>query len=123
MTKFTFRLQRVLEWRQAQVRVEEVHLARKRAVVQKVDAEIAAVAKQASGAQRELIALSRVTGAELAALGAFREQCIVRTMQLTLQRAEAQKAVEQQILKTAQCRRQARLLERLRERRVEEWRL
>ena len=122
MKKFSFRLQRVLEWRDAQARLEEGRLGVLRAAVQASESAIAAIAQESEVASRQILTARSVSGEELAALGDHREQAIVRTMQLTLRRAEAQRAVDFQLKKVADRRREARLLERLRERRLSEWR-
>jgi len=120
--KLSFRLQRVLDWRAAQVRVEEVQLSRLREALQAVDGEIASVQRASAAAQREILAARSASGAELALLNQFREHSTLRTRQLAQRRAAAQQAIDRQMEVVTERRRQARLLERLRERRVQEWR-
>lgn len=122
MNKFTFRLDRVLEFRQAQARLEESHLARLHHQVSVYDQNLSSLAQQRETESRALLASSSVTGSEMEALSAHHDHLTVSAMQVSLRRTETQKALALQVQKTMEARRGAQLLDRLRARRFEEWR-
>lgn len=69
-----------------------------------------------------MLASSSVTGRDMEALSAHRAHLTVSAVQVTARRTETQKALALQVQKTMEARRRARLLDRLRARRFEEWR-
>jgi flagellar export protein FliJ len=121
MTCFHFRLQKVLEWRQKQLELEEVRLKQQAATVSNLDQ--ASVELQSTGLKAELQVRSypSVSGYDLAALAGFRQYVQVRSRDLAARRDEAQKSLEAQQNVMLEARRRCRLLERLKERRMSEW--
>lgn len=122
MTSFRFRLEKVLEWRRLQLEQEESSFRQQAAALAVLDRKIAEL--QASGVRAELQVRewSPVAGADLAALGSYRSNVRQQQSRLAVQRQEyaRQLAARQQSLLEAQ--RRCRLLERLHERRLREWR-
>jgi hypothetical protein len=119
--KFAFRLGRVLYWRHTQLRIEEAELRRLQAEVRALDAELEAVSREREAARRDLLAAGNVSGQELAAMNLFREHSLARSAQLAGRRAAAREAAARQMEKVTGRRRQARLLERLKERHFRDW--
>jgi hypothetical protein len=122
MTPFRFRLEKVLEWRRLQLEQEELRFRQQTAALAALDrsrAELEAAGVRAEEQVREWMPLS---GADLGALGAYREEVRRRERQIAGQRRECVQAMaaRQKVLLEAQ--RRCRLLERLKARRMEEWR-
>lgn len=123
MSAFRFRLERVLEWRRAQLAMEEARYRERLGALAALDGESAAL--EASGVEAEV----RVrgwhprSGGDLAALAAFRHGLRVRRQQIAGQRAKCAAALEAQSKAMLEAQRRCRLLERLRERREAEWRV
>jgi hypothetical protein len=122
MTSFRFRLEKVLEWRRLQLEQEEARFRQQAAALATLDrsrAELQAAGIRAEVQVREFRALA---GADLSALGAYRADVRRRETSLADQRQECARelASRQQALIEAQ--RRCRLLERLKERRLAEWR-
>jgi len=121
MKKFSFRLERVLAWRQTQARLEEAKLDGLRAERNNLDRHQAVLAASVQEAQNSLMTASSVTSSEFAALehyrmAAARESARVRQAQLAVD-----EKIALQMQAVMERRRDAKLLERLRERRLEEW--
>jgi len=121
MTAFRFPLERVLAWRRTQLEMEE---ARYRQCLDAVAAlDHARAELEASGIQAEVQvrAWRPVAGGDLVALGAFRHAVRAREQQIAKRRAESAQAAAAQLKIMLEARRRCRLLERLKERRLDEW--
>ncbi|HWQ56915.1 MAG TPA: hypothetical protein VN442_24720 [Bryobacteraceae bacterium] len=121
MTRFRFRLESVLGWRRAQLEAEEFRLQPLLEACARVEQEIAAIEQARSVAEREVRASGAVAAPELWALSAYRDAARGRAVSLAVRRRECGAEVERQRERIAAARRRCRLLERLRERRLEEW--
>ena len=122
MQSFRFRLDKALEWRRAQLDVEEARYKRELATLAELDRRRDALLDSARRAEAQVREWDSVTGRDLAALGEFRLQVKVCERDLVLQRAEQLKRIAAQQAAMLEASRRCRLLERLRERRLEEWR-
>lgn len=122
MASFRFPLGKVLEWRRTQLEMEEIKFKRESAALAEIDRLRAEC--EASGIKTELQvrAWTPVTGRDLEALGSFRLQVKAREAGIALQRAGQVKKLEAQQAAMLEARRRCRLLERLKEQRIEEWR-
>jgi hypothetical protein len=122
MTSFRFRLQRVLELRRTQLEIEQARHQRHLAAVAALDR--ARVEIEASGIQAEVQVRqwSRVEGKDLGALEEFRRAVRKKQKDIGLRRAESSKAANAQLAVMLEAQRRCRLLERLKERRLAEWR-
>jgi flagellar export protein FliJ len=121
MTTFTFRLEKVLRWRQAKLELEQFALSRLLAEFARWDAVIA----QLEGARREaenaVLSCGPVAGGDLAALAAYQER-VQKERQISLdRRRNCEQRIEQQRAKLLAARREFRLLEKLRQVRRAEW--
>jgi hypothetical protein len=121
MKTFAFRLERILQWRITSLKTEEMRIEkiRFRLELARVENEklvqVLLRAKQSTGNQ------TPVKGADLHALDSY-------TIRLAAEIALAEKkmsalsdAIEKQMLVVSDCDRNVRLLERLRDRRREDW--
>jgi flagellar export protein FliJ len=121
MKRFEFRLQKVLEWREKQLEIEDARYKQQMAGIAALDRARAGI--EAAGVQAEMQLRSEraVSGQDLAALAGFRLHVRTRAIEIAAQRAEAQKRLEAQQLVMLEARRRCRLMERLKERRLAEW--
>jgi hypothetical protein len=121
MTTFQFPLQRVLDWRQTQLRIEEAKLRQHAAAIAQLDITRDLLRSSAATAETGVRSEAAIAGTDLAALGNFREHTREQQRKIAAQRAtQARQMAEQQIVVT-EARRRARLLEKLRERRRHDW--
>ncbi|MFB3825902.1 MAG: hypothetical protein ACE15B_04000 [Bryobacteraceae bacterium] len=122
MKAFRFRLEAALGWRGAELRLEEQALEKALACAAQAASEAAAVEAEIARAGRELLEAESRTGAELAAHARWREALVQLGGEMAARRAEAERAAAAQRLRVMEARRRVRLLERLRERRLAQWR-
>jgi hypothetical protein len=123
MSPFRFSLARVLEWRRTQLEIEEAKYQRSLAAVAALDRARAEM--EATGIQAEVQVRSwhPVAGNDLVALSRFRQSIRAREKQIASRREEAAKAAGVQLKAMLEAQRRCRLLERLKERRLAEWRI
>ena len=121
MKTFRFPLDKALEWRRKQLEREESLLRIRSAALAEVDRARAELEAAALTAELEVRRAGSVTGAELSALDAFRLQARIEDRRLATVRDQRAREVETQQAAMLEARRRCRLLERLRERRWEEW--
>ena len=122
MKPFRFPLAQVLQWRRGQLDVEQARLRQHAAELAELDrlrAELDAAAVRAEVQVRDW---STLAGRDLAALAGFRSYVQNEERTLAGRRAECQKQFEAQQQITLEAQRRCRLLERLEERRLAEWR-
>ncbi len=121
MKKFEFPLSRVLDWRQTLARIEELKLERLYAELRAIESREAELLAERSRSERAAAEARSQTGSELAALDAFRRFAIAEHTRLEQLRAESKKRIADQIGVVALKRRDVRLLEHLKDRRMGEW--
>jgi hypothetical protein len=119
MNAFTFRLERVLHWRITSLRLEEARLKQTRATLEVARTERERLSHALSQAKQQTETF--LTGADLLALDRYAAS-LDKQVALSDQRITAlSEATAKQTLVVARCDRDARLLERLRCRRLAEW--
>ena len=123
MTPFRFPLERVLHWRRVQLEWEENQLQRQAAALAAVDRERAELAAAAARTEIQVRQWSPLSGRDLAGLASFRAHVKNEERRLAGQRAKQQAQLDVQRRAMLEARRRCRLLERLRERRLAEWRM
>lgn len=121
MKKFAFPLERVLGWRQTQVRLAEAELARLRAGRAALDRERVELERAVELARRELADSGETTAAELGALEHYRRASASQVARLERAGRQQDESIAQQMREVLERTRQARLLERLRETRLAAW--
>ena len=121
MTTFRFNLERVLQWRQTQLELEEIKFKKAGAAV--ADLERARVELEAAGARAEIQVRqwSPLAGRDVSALGGFRIHVEMEEREMAGQLAQRRKELQAQENAMLEARRRYRLLERLKERRRAEW--
>jgi len=123
MNAFRFPLEKVLDWRRGELELAELKLRQLAAAVAAVDQARADM--EAAGIREEarVRAWSPLRGSDLAALGGFRLFVRKRNAELAAQRVECVERLAAGRGAVLEARRRLRLLERLKERRWEAWRL
>jgi hypothetical protein len=121
MNNFRFHLQKVLEWRQTQLELEEAKFKQQLAAVAELDRARAALEAAGIRAEVQVREWRPVAGRDVTALGGYRLHVMAREQEIAGQRANRQTALDTQEGVMLEARRCCRLLERLKERRREEW--
>jgi hypothetical protein len=121
MKKFTFPLSRVLDWRAIQARTEESKLEVLYAELRGIDAQETLLVQELAASEQAVLRAGAATGAELAALDGFRRHVAARHTRLEQQRAECSQRVAAQIQIVVVRRRDVRLLDRLKQQRLNAW--
>jgi len=134
LKKFIFPLDRVLEWRRTQQRLEEVKLERLNADLGALDSRLRMLEAERRRALAELTgglgeltetragAQHHVTGFDLAAVDRYRKSAAEQASRLAASRIELAGRLAAQVQELANRRRDVRLVERLREQRFQAWR-
>ena len=121
MKSFKFPLEKVLELRRTQLGLEEAKHKREVAAVAAIDKRRAEVEAAGVKAEIEVRLWNPIQSSDLVALGNYRLKVKAEESALAKHRFDAaQKLAAQQKL-MLEARRRCKLLERLRERRLEEW--
>lgn len=121
MKKFSFPLGRVLAWRHARTRVEEAALEKLRAELRTLEQQRAGLNQSVVEARDSLLGSRSATAIEIAALEHYRAAAAQEAVQLGHSRVVLEQRIAQQTAMVADRRRNAKLLEKLRERRLKEW--
>jgi hypothetical protein len=122
MKKFHFPLDRVLAWRQTQVRLEEVTLARLNAERQLLELRIGALDQALAEARAHRLGVKSALPIEIAALEHFQASAAAQSRHLLREAGSLEAKIAQQSQVVIGRRREAELLGRLRERRLDAWR-
>ncbi|MGH9721621.1 MAG: hypothetical protein ACRD8O_15545 [Bryobacteraceae bacterium] len=121
MRKFQFELSRILDWRRRQLEVEETKLAPLLAEQRAIETERAATEREETEANVAIATVHSTTGEELAAFDAYRLYLKDVRKRIESRLANCANSIEKQRQAIVTARRQVRLLERLKERRRNEW--
>ena len=121
MKAFHFPLEGVLGYRHTQVRVEEAKLERLHHELRTIQAHEATLRSEREQAQAALVTARSAIGAEFAALEHYRRAAARLSLRLEQAHADCNQRIASQMQELAQKRRDARLLEKLHERRLKEW--
>jgi flagellar export protein FliJ len=121
MTPFRFRLEKVLAFRRVQVELEEARYKQQSAAVAELDQMRAEL--EANGIRTEIQVRdwSPLTGSDLTALAGFRSRVQKEEQAIALRRSQAVQQLETLKRSMIEARRRYELLERLREKRLTEW--
>jgi flagellar export protein FliJ len=122
MKAFRFTLERALDWRRTELEQAEIAFKQQTAALAEIDRQRAETETADVLAQMEVRAWRPVSGSDLAALGAFRVESQRRQEKLRACRVEREKELSSRWKAMMEARRRLRLLERLKERRLSEWR-
>jgi hypothetical protein len=121
MKKFAFPLERVMDFRRMQARLEEVKLEGLYAELRATDAREAALIAQKTQSENTLRTEKSVTGFDLELFATFREAMTIEQNRLQQARAACRKRIDAQLAVVVVKRRDVKLLEKLKEQRFEKW--
>jgi flagellar biosynthesis chaperone FliJ len=123
MNAFRFPLEKVLDWRRSELDLAELKFQQLTAAVAAVDRARAEL--ETAGTRAEILVRdwSPLCGRDLASLGNFRLHVRKKNQELAVRRAECVTRLADGRSAMLEARRRFRLLERLKERRFEDWRL
>lgn len=121
MKKFAFPLERVMDFRRMQARLEEVKLEGLYAELRATDAREAALIAQKTQSENALRTEKSVTGFDLELFATFREAMTIEQNRLQQARAACRKNIDAQLAVLVMKRREVKLLEKLKEQRFEKW--
>jgi flagellar export protein FliJ len=121
MIAFRFPLQKALDWRKAQLELEEIQFRRQTAAMADLDSASAQLNASGKTAERQVRDWNPVSAGELAALGSYRLHVKLKESELAAPRAECRQELDRRQSVMLEARRRLRLLERLRERHLAEW--
>jgi hypothetical protein len=121
MKKFAFQLSRVMDWRSAQARAEEIKLERLHAELRAIDVRDANLKQERAESERALLAAPVATGSELAALDVFQRYTGAERTRIARARTDCNRRIAAQLDVVSVKRREVRLIERIKERRFKSW--
>ncbi len=123
MKKFHFPLDRALEWRRTQARIEQIKLEGILGELRRIEAQSAEVQVELDVAQRAIVQSSSSLGSELLSFHTFRRASHTRSAALERNRAACLEKIRVQREVVSRKERDVRLLEKLREDRLRLWNL
>src|SRR5258706_7849985 len=121
MRKFAFPLDRVIEWRRTEARIEESKLDRLHTELRAIDVRRAALEQERRISEQATLSAGAITGYELAALDTFQRFTVAERGRLERARIPFQDRAPKRIEAVTAKHREVRLLERLGENRLEGW--
>jgi flagellar export protein FliJ len=122
MRGFQFSLERVLSWRRTELRAEEARLGPLVAERARLEAAHVEIVRAHAHAQEDLLSSGPVSGAELEALAHYRVRLEKQKIAVEQNARQCGERIAAQRARIVETQRRARLLEKLRGRRLEEWR-
>jgi flagellar export protein FliJ len=123
MQNFRFSLEKILSWRRTELHGEEARLATLFAGRSRLDTARAEIRSVRDGSARRLIEAGGIDGTDLALLSGFLRRLENELIALDRQRAQSGEAILKQRAQVLEFHRRVRLLEKLKDRRLGEWRL
>jgi flagellar export protein FliJ len=122
LKNFRFSLERVLSWRRTELEREEASLAPLLAERSRLETAGQRILADLARAGRELVAAGPVDGSDLSALAGYRARLEKERTANERDRAGSTESIALQRARVTEAHRRFRLLEKLRGRRLEEWR-
>ena len=123
MEAFRFRLEKVLNWQRTVTGLEEARTRQSLAALADMQAARVQLAAARREAGEQLLAAPALHPQDLTALAEFREGLATRDQELRKREQDCQQRLAEQRRRWMEARRRCRLLERLRERRLAEYRV
>jgi flagellar export protein FliJ len=121
MRSFQFRLHRVLDWYRKKQQIEEARLAECRNALVAVEGKIALLMAERASADRDLLSRAAVPAVDFLNLGRYRLRAQRLETEYTQERQRCELACREQIERVQKAQRQVKLLEKMKERRLEEY--
>ena len=122
MAQFRFALDKILRWRGIELANEEAKLQRLIQERNRIDAMLNRIADERSGLTGAISVLPTLQGADFRAMAAYSLRLRQNVEKLKEGRTRIEHSLAAQQRKYADAKRRVRLLEQLKERRIERWR-
>jgi flagellar export protein FliJ len=122
MKAFEFRLQRVADYRQQQLDLEKNRLQNLAGQMQRLEDERESLERQRKDAERNVAGRGEnLTGEDVMALASFHEYVTRRSKEIQRQKTELAAKIEKQRTVVVEAERRVKLLDRLKDRKLQEW--
>ena len=121
MTRFQFRLERVLHWRGVELTAEETKLKRLMQEAAAIDARVEALQRALAQIPHQIAALEGLNGSDLGSISAYSQHLTRERGRALERRREKQAEVTKQAEVHLAAKQRYKLLEELRSRRFNEW--
>jgi flagellar export protein FliJ len=121
MAQFRFALDKILRWRSIEVANEEAKLQRLIQERNRIDAMLNRITGERSGLTRSISGLESLQGADFRAMAAYSLRLRQTVEKLKEGRSRIEHGLAAQQKKYADAKRRVRLMEQLKERRIERW--
>ncbi len=122
MKAFKFPLEKVLGWRHLQMRAEEEKLALLQRYLENLNQRSSALAAAEMNSRFGLLKMASLQGSDLHALAPFQARVKRERDALSAETTQCEKRIVMQRVRLLKARKDFRVLEKLRERRLEAWR-
>jgi len=122
MKRFHFQLQTALDWRRRRMEQEQFRYEEMQSHHAALQAAIENAEQSFSDSRKATIESPTLLAADLTALAEYRDAVELRKYRLKRESAKVESDIIQQKAVVVEATRQCRLLEKLRDRRLEEWR-
>ncbi len=121
MKRFTFALERVRQWREEQVVVEQLQLERLQAERGTIEGAIAKLERDKSASEATVLGGRLVDSLDLQSLDQFRRHTQILQAKLRAERAGCDDRIAAQRLRLIDAQRNARLLDKVKARKLKVW--
>jgi flagellar protein FliJ len=121
MKAFEFRLERIAQYRRQQAELAQARFQALLSELRRLEGEIASLDIQSADVRREVTGRPGLSGADLEALDQYQRHLARQATALARKKPELAADVEAQRAVVIEVERQVKLLERLRERKFQEW--
>jgi flagellar export protein FliJ len=123
MRNFRFSLEKILSWRRTELQSEEARLAALFAERNRLDAASVEIRAASERAATRIFAAEAVDGIELQSLNGYQRRLEKELISLDRRRAQSGVEILKQRARVVDAHRRVRLLEKLKDRRLGEWRV
>lgn len=121
MKKFAFPLERVMDFRRTQARLEEIKLERLYAELRAIDTREVALIEQRVRSEKALKSSTSVNGQDLELFSSYQMGMKKELKRMDKSRGECRKFIDAQLAVLTVKRRDVKLLEHLKEQRFDKW--
>ncbi len=122
MKRFQFPLETVLRWRQSRLEAEQARLRELLAEREQIRLRIRQTEEDAQAAARDVLSAEGILAEELAALETYLRRLSAERARLRGAEADCEARIGRQRERVLEAERRVRVIEKLRERRLQEWR-
>jgi flagellar biosynthesis chaperone FliJ len=121
LKKFAFSLDRVREWRDSQVRLEQAALERVESERMKLEERVVVLERERAAGEQKPAAGVSVDAQTLIALDEFHRFAVRQAAEMARQRVECEQRLTEHRLRVMEAQRKLRLLEKLKQRKKQAW--